>query len=299
MAGNTRIRLSRADRILDAVNLFVLVLILIVVLYPLYFMLIASFSSTSAIYAGDVVLLPHDITFKGYQKILSSESIWTGYYNAIVYTVIGTLCNVVMTIPLAFTMSRKELPGCGIYMKLFVFTMYFYGGLIPTYLVVKDLHLLDTMWALILPTCIATYNLIIARSFFVSSIPEDLKEAAFLDGCGYLRFFWSIVLPLSKAIIAVMALFYGATHWNDYFQAMIYLNTPSKQPLQLVLRTILVSNQMAAEMQDDAKTVAESTQLIDLLKYGCVIVSSVPMLIIYPFIQKYFVAGVMIGAVKG
>ena len=290
---------SRSDRIVDRVNVILLCLVLVVTLYPLYFMLIASFSSIQDIYAGKVIILPSGLNLKGYAKIFADKSIWNGYGNAILYTVVGTLINVVLTVPLAFILSRREMPGCGIFMKVFVFTMYFYGGIIPTYLVVKQVGLLDSMWALVLPTAIATYNMIIARSFFISSIPEELKEAAFLDGCNYTCFFIHVVLPLSKAIIAIMALFYGATHWNDYFYAMIYLNTPAKFPLQMVLRNILISNQMAASMGEDATTVAESAQLIDLLKYGCVIVSSVPMLIIYPFIQKYFVKGVMIGAVKG
>lgn len=299
MEAAKKIHMTRSDRIADAINITLLCAILALVLYPLYFMLIASFSSVQAVYAGEVILLPSDITLRGYQKIFADTSIWVGYAHSILYTVVGTLVNVVMTVPIAFALSRKELPGCKFYMKAFVFTMYFYGGIVPTYLVVRELKLLDTMWALVLPTAVATYNLIIARSFFLSSIPEDLREAAFLDGCGYMRFFGSIVLPLSKAIIAVMALFYGAAHWNDYFQAMIYLNTPQKYPLQLILRSILINSQMAAEMEEDATTVADSTELVDLLKYGCVIVSSVPMLAIYPFIQKYFVTGVMIGAVKG
>ncbi len=290
---------ARSDRIVDRVNTVLLCLVLVLTVYPLYFMLIASFSSIQAIYAGKVILLPSEPTLKGYQKIFSDSSIWQGYLNAVVYTVAGTAVNVILTVPLAFILSRREMPGCGILMKLFVFTMYFYGGIIPTYLVVKQVGILDSMWSLILPTAIATYNMIIARSFFINSIPEELKEAAFLDGCGYTRFFIHVALPLSGAIIAIMVLFYGATHWNDYFNAMIYLNTPSKFPLQMVLRNILISNQMASSMGEDATTVAESTQLIDLLKYGCVIVSSIPMLVIYPFIQKYFVKGVMIGAVKG
>ncbi len=290
---------ARSDRVVDRVNTVLLCLVLVLTLYPLYFMLIASFSSIQAIYAGKVILLPSEPTLKGYHKIFSDSSIWQGYLNAVVYTVAGTAVNVILTVPLAFILSRREMPGCGILMKLFVFTMYFYGGIIPTYLVVKQVGILDSMWSLILPTAIATYNMIIARSFFMNSIPEELKEAAFLDGCGYTRFFIHVALPLSGAIIAIMVLFYGATHWNDYFNAMIYLNTPSKFPLQMVLRNILISNQMVSSMGEDATTVAESTQLIDLLKYGCVIVSSIPMLVIYPFIQKYFVKGVMIGAVKG
>lgn len=292
-------RKTRGDIIFDIVNVTLLVLVMILILYPLYFSLIASFSSPKAVYQGRVVLWPADLTLKGYQKIFSESSIWIGYLNSIIYTLVATLGNVIFTVPLAFALSRKEFPLGGVYMKLMVFTMYFYGGIIPLYFVVKQLRLLNSMWALVLPTLIATYNLIIARSFFIGSIPEDLKEAAFLDGCGYIRFFFSVALPLSKALVAVMALFYAARHWNGYFEAMIYLNDEEKFPLQLVLRTLLVESQSALASADDATTVADKQELVDLLKYGAVIVSSIPMLIFYPFVQKYFVKGVMIGAVKG
>ncbi|MCI8441969.1 MAG: carbohydrate ABC transporter permease [Provencibacterium sp.] len=292
-------RKSRGDAAFDLINGLLLGLIVLVVAYPLYFSLIASFSDPQAVYQGRVLLLPADVTLRGYQKIFSDQSIWTGYLNALFYTFTGTCLNLLFTIPLAFALSRSELPLCGVYMKLFTFTMYFYGGIIPLYFVVKQLKMLDTMWALILPTVVATYNLIIARSFFIGNIPEELREAAFLDGCGYLRFFFLVALPLSKALLAVMALFYGARHWNGYFEALIYLNTERKFPLQLVLRTILIDSQAALSMTEDATTVADKQQLVDLLKYGCVVVSSVPMLIVYPFVQKHFVKGVMIGAVKG
>lgn len=292
-------RKSAGDLVFDCINAVLLGVIVAVVIYPLYFSLIASLSSPQAVYQGRVLLLPADVTLRGYQKIFADSSIWTGYLNAIVYTAVGTMCNLVFTIPLAFALSRRELPLCGLYMKLATFTMYFYGGIIPLYFVVKNLRLLDSMWSLILPTVIATYNLIIARSFFLGNIPEELREAAFLDGCGYLRFFFRVALPLSKALVAVMALFYGARLWNGYFEALIYLSSESKFPLQLVLRTILIDSQAALSMTEDATTVADKQQLVDLLKYGCVVVSSVPMLIVYPFVQKHFVKGVMIGAVKG
>lgn len=292
-------RKSRGDILFDIVNITLLAVIMVLVLYPLYFSLIASFSSPKAVYQGRVLLLPADITLSGYKKIFSDSAIWMGYLNSILYTFTGTAANLIFTLPLAFALSRKEFPLAGVYMKLVVFTMYFYGGIIPLYFVVKQLHLLNTMWALIFPTMIATYNLIIARSFFTGSIPEDLKEAAFLDGCGYIRFFFLVVLPLSKALVAVMALFYAARHWNGYFEALIYLQDEKKFPLQLVLRTLLIDSQAAMAAGDDATTVADKQELVDLLKYGVVIVSSVPMLIFYPFVQKHFVKGVMIGAVKG
>lgn len=293
-----KIKESREDKLFNLITVTVLIVMMLLALYPLYFSLIASFSSPRAIYQGRVILFPADITLDGYLKIFSDHSIWTGYVNAIIYTAVGTFLNVLFTIPLAYAMSRREFPLGGVYMKIFVFTMYFYGGMIPLYFVVKQLGMLDTMWAVVLPTLISTYNLIIARSYFMNSIPEELKEAAFLDGCGYIGFFFKVALPLSKSIIAVMVLFYAAKQWNSYFESMIYLNTESKFPLQLVLRTILIDSQnvMAAS---DASTVAEKQQLVDLLKYGCVVVSSIPMLIFYPFVQKHFVKGVMVGAVKG
>lgn len=292
-------RQTRGDKAIGLINHALLLIIALVVMYPIYFSLIASFSNPQAVYQGRVILWPADITFNGYWKIFQDASIWRGYANSILYTVVGTALNLIFTIPLAFALSRRELPGAGIYMKLATFTMYFYGGIIPLYFVVRGLNLLDGMWALVLPTLIATYNLIIARSFFLGGIPEELKEAAFLDGCGYVRFFASIVLPLSHSLIAVMALFYGARHWNGYFEALIYLQTKSGFPLQLILRNILIDSQAALSMTEDATTVADKQQLVDLLKYGCVIVSSVPMLVAYPFVQQHFVKGVMLGAVKG
>lgn len=292
-------RKSKEDVVFEIINMTLLMIIVLIVVYPLYFSLIASFSNPQAVYQGRVIFTPSDITLDGYKKIFAEASIWKSYFNSIVYTAVGTVCNLIFTIPLAFALSRKEMPFCGAYMKLATFTMYFYGGIIPLYFVVKNVGLLDNMWSLILPTLIATYNMIIARSFFIGNIPEELREAAFLDGCGYLRFFFLIALPLSKSLLAVMALFYGARHWNSFFESMIYMNTESKFPLQLILRTILIDSQASLSMSEDATTVADKQQLVDLLKYGCVIVSSVPMLIFYPFIQKHFVKGVMVGAVKG
>jgi len=292
-------RKSFEDIIFDIVNTVLLSITLLVVAYPLYFSLIASFSDPQAVYQGKVVFFPSDITIEGYKKIFSNVSIWTGYLNSIYYTTVGTILNLTFTLPLAFALSRKELPLGGTYMKIFAFTMYFYGGIIPLYFIVKNFDMIDKIWALVIPTLIATYNMIIARSFFMGSIPEELKESAFLDGCGYIRFFFSIVLPLSKALIAVMALFYAARHWNGYFEALVYMQQESKFPLQLVLRTILIESQSAMQDTSDITALADKMKLVDLVKYGCVIVASVPMLIFYPFVQKHFVKGVMIGAVKG
>ena len=261
---------GKKDRVFEIVTTVLLVMILIVALYPLYFSLIASISSPRAVYQGRVLFLPADVTLDGYRKIFADESIWTGFGNGLLYTIVGTLLNVVFTIPLAYALSRKEFPFGGVFMKIMVFTMYFYGGIIPLYFVVKHM----------------------------GSIPEELKEAAFLDGCGYVGFFFRVALPLSKSLIAVMVLFYAAKQWNSYFEPMIYLSSESRFPLQLVLRTILIDSQNSLASAD-ASTVADMQQLVDLLKYGCVVVSSIPMLVFYPFVQKHFVKGVMLGAVKG
>lgn len=292
-------RKTRGDKIFAVVNVTLLCVIMFIVLYPLYFSLIASFSSPNAIYQGRVLLWPADVTFRGYEKVFSNQVIWQSYLNAVWYTLTGTCVNLCMTIPFAFAVSRPEFVGRNVIMKLAVFTMYFYGGIIPLYFVVRGLHLLDSMWSVILPTSIATYNMIIARSFFITSIPEELKEAAFLDGCGYVRYFFQVALPLSKPLLAVMALFYASRHWNNYFDPMIYLQTEAKFPLQLQLRTILIDSQNALTQSGEASTVVDAQELVNLLKYTCVIVSSVPMLILYPFAQKYFVKGMMVGAVKG
>lgn len=289
---------GKKDRVFEIVTTVLLVMILIVALYPLYFSLIASISSPRAVYQGRVLFLPADVTLDGYRKIFADESIWTGFGNGLLYTIVGTLLNVVFTIPLAYALSRKEFPFGGVFMKIMVFTMYFYGGIIPLYFVVKHMGMLDSIWSIVLPTLISTYNMIIARSYFMGSIPEELKEAAFLDGCGYVGFFFRVALPLSKSLIAVMVLFYAAKQWNSYFEPMIYLSSESRFPLQLVLRTILIDSQNSLASAD-ASTVADMQQLVDLLKYGYVVVSSIPMLVFYPFVQKHFVKGVMLGAVKG
>lgn len=289
---------QKQDRVFHIVTTVLLLIILVIALYPLYFSLIASVSNPKAVYQGRVLFLPTDITLDGYQKIFRDKSIWIGFANGFLYTIVGTLLNVVFTVPLAFALSRKEFPFGGLFMKLMVFTMYFYGGIIPLYFVVKQMNLLDGIGAIVLPTMISTYNMIIARSYFMGSIPEELKEAAFLDGCGYVGFFFRVALPLSKSLIAVMVLFYAARHWNSYFEPMIYLNSENRFPLQLVLRTILIDSQNAVA-NADASTVADMQQMVDLLKYGCVVISSIPMLVFYPFVQKHFVKGVMLGAVKG
>lgn len=289
---------TRGDKVFDIVNYIILTIALLIVAYPLYFIVIASISDPVAIYSGEVFLLPKRITMEGYQRIMGYKTFFSGYRNTLVYTLVGTAINVACTIPAAYSLSRKDLAGRNVIMMLVTFTMLFSGGMIPSYLLVMQLGIYDTMWAVILPVAVSSYNLIVARTFFQQNIPDELLEAAQLDGCSNARFFCSIVLPLSKSIIAVMVLFYAVSHWNSYFNALIYLKTQAKYPLQLVLRNILFENSMG-DMVEDASTLAAQQRIGDLIKYGIIMASSLPLLILYPFLQKYFIQGVMIGAVKG
>ncbi|WP_257208674.1 carbohydrate ABC transporter permease [Bacillus sp. AFS031507] len=292
-------RKSKEDKVFDIINFFLVAIILLLVVYPLYFIVIASISDPNMIYEGKVWLLPKELTLEGYQRIFGDSKIWLGYKNSIMYTVVGTIVNVSFTLMAAYALSRKDLYGRNVIMFLFLMTMFFSGGLIPTYLVVKNLGLLNTMWALILPKAVAVWNVIVAKTFFESSIPGELLEAAKIDGCSDAKFFWKIVLPLSKPIVAVMVLFYAVGHWNSYFDALIYLNNENLYPLQLILRNILIQNQASTMMISDLDSLAAKQRVSELIKYGVIIVASIPLLIVYPFVQKYFVKGVMIGGIKG
>ncbi|MBT2697444.1 carbohydrate ABC transporter permease [Bacillus sp. ISL-40] len=292
-------RKSKEDKVFDIINFFLVAIILLLVVYPLYFIVIASISDPNMIYEGKVWLLPKELTLEGYQRIFGDSKIWLGYKNSIIYTVVGTIVNVSFTLMAAYALSRKDLYGRNVIMFLFLMTMFFSGGLIPTYLVVKNLGLLNTMWALILPKAVAVWNVIVAKTFFESSIPNELLEAARIDGCSDVKFFWKIVLPLSKPIVAVMVLFYAVGHWNSYFDALIYLNNENLYPLQLILRNILIQNQSSTMMISDLDSLAAKQRVSELIKYGVIIVASIPLLIVYPFVQKYFVKGVMIGGIKG
>ena len=289
---------SRADKAFDIMDYVLLTIAFLLVAYPLYFVIIASVSDPIAVYEGRVVLYPIKPTLEGYARIVSYASRFVGYKNTILYTLVGTAINVVLTVTAGYALSRKELVGRNVMMMGVMFTMIFSGGMIPTYLLVRQLGLYNTMWALILPGAVSTWNLIVCRTFFQQTIPDELREAADLDGCGDVAFFLRVVLPLSSSIIAVMVLFYAVSHWNSYYNALIYLSSTSKYPLQLVLRNILIVNTMD-DMVNDVATQAAQQRMGDLIKYGMIIVSSLPLLILYPFLQKYFVKGVMIGAIKG
>ena len=290
------------DRIIDGIALAVSLLVLLVVLYPLLYVLSASFSDPNAITLGKVVLFPVSPTLEGDQRIFEYSKIWLGYRNSLFYTFFGTIINLLVTIPCAYALARPKLVGKGIFTVLFSITMFFSGGLIPSYLVVRSLGILNTPWALLLPGACSMWNVVIARTYFQSSIPYELQEAACIDGCSNTRTFFSIVLPLSKPILAVLALYYAVGHWNSYFNALIYLNNDQLYPLQIFLRNILILEDMTDMMGADSETIEMLMRRIELkeaMKFGIIVLSSLPMLILYPFLQKYFVKGVMIGAIKG
>ena len=291
---------TKQDRWFNVVNTAIVTLFFALVLAPLLYVLAASFSDALAVIQGRVWFWPVDFNIEGYKAVFRHPRIMTGFANSFFYMTAGTLVNVTLTVLAAYPLSRKDFVDRNLFMGLFVFTIMFNGGLIPTYLLVKSLGMLDTRAALIFPLAIGAWNVIITRTYFKHTIPNELLEAAQMDGCKDFRFLWSVVLPLSGPIIAVITLFYAVQHWNQFFQALIYLKDEGKYPLQLILREILVENQVAAEMTDmDIDSLLLRQQLRELLKYSLIVVASAPMLILYPFIQKYFVKGIMIGSLKG
>ena len=294
-----KINETRSDKIFNAVNSLFLCFILVLVAYPLIYVVSASLSSPLAVSSGQVWLWPVDLTTKGYAAVFNHPDIIRGFFNAVYITVLGTVVQVVITIMAAYPLSRKTLYGKGVITLFFTFTMFFGGGLVPTFILINNLKLYNTYWALILPGAVGVYNVIVARTFFQATIPEDLFEAGQLDGCSDFKFLISVVLPLSKPIIAVLVMFYAVGHWNSYFGPMIYLSDKQLYPLQIVLRNILVQNQITSEMMTDVAAIEQQKGLAELIKYSVIVVSSLPMLILYPFIQKHFVKGVMIGAIKG
>lgn len=272
-----------------------IVLVVVAVLYPLWFVVMASFSDPNAVAGGSVTILPKDVTFVGYQKVFANPRIWQGYLNTIIYSVVGTAVNMAVTIPVAFALSRPEFKPRRVIMFLFTVTMFIAGGLVPNYILYKSLGINNTMWVFILPGAVSVYNVIVARSFFDTSIPEELHDAAQLDGLSYIGYFFRVVLPLSSAILAVIGLYYFVGHWNDFMTGLIYITDDTKQPLQVVLQQLLLVAQGTGTNVD----AAAQQQAADQIKFGIIIVSTLPLLIAYPFLQKYFDKGVMLGAVKG
>lgn len=301
----TAMKESRGDKLFLISTYIYLCLALVVVLYPLIYILSASISSPQDVNSGAMWLFPKNVTLDGYKLVFENPKIWNGYLNTIIYTVVGTLLNLAVTLPAAYALSRSDFVGRQLFMGLILFTMFFSGGLVPTYLLVKNLGLINSMGALILPVAASVWNIVVARTFFQSTIPKELQEAAHIDGCTNLKLFIRIILPLSAPIIAVMALFYGVGHWNSYFPSLIYLNDEAKYPLQMVLRQILVLQEMSAETTgaaingEVAMAMNNKAETASLVKYGVIVVSTLPIVAVYPFLQRYFVQGVMIGSVKG
>lgn len=288
----------RSDKTFDVIVGILAAIVILIVLVPLVFVAAASFSDPDRVIRGEVLFWPKGVTLKAYTMVFENKDIWRGFANTIFYTAAGTFISVIMTILAAYPLSRKNLRGRNFIMMAILFTMYFSGGMVPTYLLVRDLGMYNTIWALLIPNALSTYNLIVAKTFFENSIPEELYESARLDGCGNIPMLIKIVLPLSKAIMAVLVLYYAVAIWNAYFDALIYIKDSSMHPLQIVLRNILLLGQ-TEQMGTNDVGMAEKIKMAEAIKYSVIVVSSIPMLALYPFVQKYFVKGVMIGAVKG
>lgn len=291
-----------SDKIFKVCNYIFLTIALLIVLYPIIFIISASISNPRFVNGGEMWLWPKGLNIEGYKMVFENKSIWNGYKNTIIYTLVGTAINLFVTIPGAYALSRKDLVGRGFMMAILVVTMFISGGLIPSYLLIKNLGMINTIWALVIPGAASVYNVIVCRTFFQTSIPGELAESAKIDGASNFTLFTKIVVPLSAPIIAVMALFYGVGHWNSYFGAMIYLKDQDLYPLQLVLRQILVLQQMSGEMSMNSATaelLEHQATVADTVKYAVIIIATLPLIIIYPFMQRFFVKGVMIGSVKG
>jgi multiple sugar transport system permease protein/putative aldouronate transport system permease protein len=290
---------ANGERVFYFINDFILLAALLIVAYPIIYVFSASFSSPSAVMSNKVILWPVEPTLQGYKAVFQEAKVWTGYANTVFYTVFGTCINLVLTIMCAYPLSRKDFVGRNFFMFVISFTMIFSGGMLPTYIVIKQLGMLNTRWAMLLPGAIGVWNVIITRTYYQTNISDELLDAAYLDGCDNLSFLWRIVVPLSAPITAVMVLFYAVGHWNTYFNAFIYLSNRKLFPLQLFLREILVMNQIQSGMTYDPEIAAAKQGLADLLKYSLIIVASLPIWCAYPFVQKHFVKGIMVGALKG
>jgi len=288
------------DRAFYTITFIILLALLVVILYPLWFVLMASFSDATYVNNGTILLYPKGFNLLGYERTFANARIWSGYANTIIYTAGGTAIGTFCTVVAGYVLSRNDLPGTGFIMKAFVFTMYFQGGTIPFYILINNLHLMNTRFLMIIVSCISVYNIILVRSFCASSLPRDLWEAAAIDGCSNVRYVFQMVFPLSKAIVAVIALYIAVGYWNSYFWAMIFIQDADKLPLQNVLREILlIANQNTRDTGTDPMAAQRLQQMASVIKYSAIVVSTVPIICVYPFIQKYFVQGVMIGSIKG
>ena len=286
------------DRILDILFYLIVGIFMLVCLYPVYFVIIASFSSSAAVNSGRMLLWPEGFHITGYEFVFSDVRIMTGYTNTIMYTVGGTVLGLVCSLAAGYSLSRKDLPFRNLIMMVMVFTMYFHGGMIPTYLVIKNLGLINTRAVLIVLGCVSVYNIILIRTFFQSNLPDELYEAAMIDGCGNMRFFLTFAIPLSKAIVAVIALYLAVGYWNSYYNALVYTTNNNLKPLQLFIREMLMQSNSTSDFAD-AELAAQHMLMLQVIKYAVIVVATVPIMCVYPFLQKYFVQGVMIGSVKG
>ncbi len=290
---------TRGDRIFNVINYTILILVTIIVMYPLVFVLSASFSDPQAVLRGEMLLWPKGVNLNSYVRIFQNKDIISGFTNTLVYTSLGTFINLTMTILAAYPLSRKDFVGRNAIMALLVFTMFFSGGLIPTYLLIKNLGMLNTLWVMIIPNAVSIWNIIIMRTFFQQSIPGELQEAATIDGCSNIKILTRIILPLSMPIIAVTILFYAVGHWNAFFNALLYLSDKDKFPLQLILREILIQGQTNDMVKMSTESAIKQQREVEGIKYAVLVVANIPVLALYPFLQRYFVKGVMIGAIKG
>ncbi len=295
-----KMKMGTGDRIFYVVTRVLLAAFLVIVLYPIYFVVIASFSDSAYVNSGEFLFYPKGFTLLGYSQIFKTTRIWISYMNTLIYVVFGTMLGLAASVLAGYSLSQKKLLGRNVIMGLLVFTMYFGGGLIPTYLVIKGIHLTNTRLLLVIMGSISVYNIILIRSFFAGTLPQELQDAAFIDGCGNGQYFFRIALPLSKAILSVIGLYIAVAHWNSYFNALIYVTDRAKQPLQLYLREVLLMAQSTSDlMESDPQAAALLNRMVEVIKYGIIVVSTVPIICVYPFLQKYFVKGVMIGSVKG
>ena len=298
MVRQNKIRLSFGDKAFYVIVYSLSILLLAIVAYPLVYVVSASLSDPIAVMSGAVKLFPKGLNIRAYQEVFKSSEIMMGYMNTIKYTFLGTLINMVLTTMCAYPLSRPDLKGKNTITMIITFTLFFSGGMIPTYITIRNLHMLDTIWAMVLPTAINVTNMLIMRNYFQHSMPNELIEAAYVDGCSNVGILMKIVLPLSKSIMGVLVIYYFVGHWNTYFNALLYLTTESKFPLQVFLRQLLIQTS-AAELSGASDSVADLALLAETLKYAVIVVASLPALVIYPFMQKFFTKGIMIGAIKG
>lgn len=297
---HTAIRETRSDKLYGVCSHIIILLVMVILIYPIWAVVVASFSDPTELYKSSFHFWPETVTLDSYKLVFRDDGFLTGIWNSVKYTVVGTFINVILNICAAYPLSKRNFKGQSLLMKLFTFTMFFSGGIVPTYILINKMHLIDSFWVMILPSAIGTFNVILMRTYFQTNIPQELEDAASVDGCTNFKFLIRIALPLSIPIIVVVALYYGVGHWNDYFTAMMYLTKRQLYPLQLVLREILLENE-AGKMLNVATDAAYAERMMSRmgLKYAVIVISTIPILVIYPFVQKFFSKGVMVGAVKG